>query len=807
MQMLTILELIGIFAAYFGVTLLLPCLLLRQKVKHLRFSIRFLIYLITGNFYIMNLVFLLELLHISHTVTLILFTIIPYLIVYVRLYRVNLKAGALLQLEQIQRLSGGQLGYRTFLNNCFKGIGAKLKHICRSGLRKIWNNLLDVILVLGLTALLFWSYGSNVLFNYGYCASDIPVHNYWINYLGQNQIFVAGVYPFGFHCVLYYLHAVFQFDTYVLLRLFCVVQTWLVHMVLLAFIRTCCKSKYAAYAGIAIYAASTLFHPDTFSRYFSSLPQEFGMVFILPSIYFALAFFQEKHSELVKQQLKKLEYQQDFWLVSLQKDDPKGKHKKRKKKENSDWCLILFALSFSLTLAVHFYDTMIAGLFCLGIGVAYFYRFFRWEYFWRIIAAGMIGIAIAVLPMGIAFATGTPLQGSLGWGMNVIAGTNNTDASANQGNNAGTQGAAPAPVTDNATNQPDGTNPVSPKNQQSVDAQNDVILLSDTFVQKANVYLGKAEIFAREIYTKVDQAVMDHVTYKTDYLFSIAILGTIGILLILGLLFYLLRQLDYASHLMAAGVYMVLMAFLQSARMLGVPEMMDASRTSIFFAYSLPIVWGLCLDGVVYILFGWTKRKWILNQAALIGMIFVAGLFVWKGKVKDVGRLESLESNAAVTCLTNIIRDNKDDTWTICSANDELRMGEDHGYHYEVIDFLQLMNYTGNKGFVQIPTHEVYFFIEKKPIDYLQKYSKSGQYVSEEGAKAVLPSSDGISVYMGENRWNVMSHMYYWAKAFQQMYPNEMKVYYETDDFICYRIEQNDFSLYNFSIDYGYNMQ
>ena len=32
-----------------------------------------------------------------------------------------------------------------------------------------------------------------------------------------------------------------------------------------------------------------------------------------------------------------------------------------------------------------------------------------------------------------------------------------------------------------------------------------------------------------------------------------------------------------------------------------------------------------------------------------------------------------------------------------------------------------------------------------------------------------------------------------------------MEVYYETDNFICYRVRQNGYSLYNFAIDYGYN--
>ena len=38
------------------------------------------------------------------------------------------------------------------------------------------------------------------------------------------------------------------------------------------------------------------------------------------------------------------------------------------------------------------------------------------------------------------------------------------------------------------------------------------------------------------------------------------------------------------------------------------------------------------------------------------------------------------------------------------------------------------------------------------------------------------------------------------------MYPNEMSVYYETDAFVCYCVEQNAYSLFDFSINYKYNM-
>ena len=50
-----------------------------------------------------------------------------------------------------------------------------------------------------------------------------------------------------------------------------------------------------------------------------------------------------------------------------------------------------------------------------------------------------------------------------------------------------------------------------------------------------------------------------------------------------------------------------------------------------------------------------------------------------------------------------------------------------------------------------------------------------------------------------------MSRMYYWAQEFKKLYPNELKVYMETDDFVCYKLTQNTYRLYNLAIDYGYN--
>ena len=61
--------------------------------------------------------------------------------------------------------------------------------------------------------------------------------------------------------------------------------------------------------------------------------------------------------------------------------------------------------------------------------------------------------------------------------------------------------------------------------------------------------------------------------------------------------------------------------------------------------------------------------------------------------------------------------------------------------------------------------------------------------------------------YNDENRVVTMSRMYYWCEAFRALYPNEMSIYMETDDFICYKVVQNPYRLFNFSIDYDYNLR
>ena len=122
------------------------------------------------------------------------------------------------------------------------------------------------------------------------------------------------------------------------------------------------------------------------------------MIFVIPSVYFLIRFFQIRKKNLRDRETRRI--------------------------------LQCFAMAFSLTLAIHFYGTMIAGLCCIGIAMGFCFRFVKKEYFCRIMVTGILSVVLAVLPMAIAFAGGTPLQGSLGWGMSVISGNQNEESDA-----------------------------------------------------------------------------------------------------------------------------------------------------------------------------------------------------------------------------------------------------------------------------------------------------------------------------------------------------------------------------------------
>ena len=764
MTTLVILRFAGIFAAYTGLTVLLPAIMFRRILAGRRLSEQFLMCYTFGNFYIINIVFAVQLLHISGFWTLVLFTAVPGILIWSRVNRVSLRELCMKTGIVCKKILQGSMGIKGFLYRVKNRSMAVLKKAVWLFYCEVVCNTLQWILAGAVIAALFWIYGRQLVLTYGYRASDIPVHLNWINQMSRGNLFASGVYPFGFHCMVYYLHAVFGFDTYVILCVFYLVQVFFIHIVLLAMLKLLCRSLYLPYAGIMVYILGSFWARQTYSRFGSSLPQEFGMIFVIPSVYFLIRFFQTEKKNLKNRETKLI--------------------------------LGCFALAFSLTLAIHFYGTMIAGLCCIGIAVGFCTRFLNKEYFRRIMLTGIISVFLAVLPMGIAFAGGTPLQGSLGWGLSVINGdsSDTEDTSENEAAQKQAMEEMAARLIENTQN----------SNSESVQTGEIPIITEapkHSLTDKAREIPKKMKNLREMMIRRIQEFIINSQEQWCAY----AVLAGIAVLILLGLMFIILRRITYGEMLMSAGFCMGILTLLLCAGNLGLPVLMDPARCSIYYVYLLIVSITVLGDGLLYLIFMPRILTIPRNAVSFILTVSMAAGMIHQGLVKTPDFISDYVSNGAFTCLTNIIKENKDETWTIVSANDETQMGLDHGWHYETITFLRKQEHINKDTKLIIPTEKVYFFIEKIPLNYSVVYSGSGQSISKKGASQSLPNSGGIGMYQGEGRWILMSRMYYWAQAFMEMYPNEMKVYYESEDFVCYVIPQNMYHQYNFAIDYGYN--
>lgn len=564
MTTLMILQFIKIFAAYTGITVFLPAVMFRRILKGRRLSEQFLMCYTFGNFYIINIVFALQLMHISNVFTLCLVTALLSVLIGCRVNRISLKALIKKNGEVFRKLLQGTMGVKEAI---FR-IGRKLTVSGRKtgGIfyREVVCDVLQWILTGAVLLALFWVYGRQLVLTYGYRASDIPVHLNWINQMSRGNLFVSGVYPFGFHCMIYYLHTVFRIDTYMILCLFYLVQVFFIHMVFLAMLKMLCRSKYLPYAGTLIYILGSFWARQTYSRFYSSLPQEFGMIFVIPSVYFLIRFFQ-----IEKEQLKTKETK-----------------------------IILgnFALAFSLTLAIHFYGTMIAGLCCIGIAIGFCTHFLNKEYFRRIMLTGIISVFLAVLPMAIAFAGGTPMQGSLGWGLSVISGGKKTDtADQVKTGNLSVQNRSleeiAAQLQENSANQDGGSG------EEVV--QNTTEAPKPSMTEKMKSVLEKIARIPEKIkntWKMMAQRIWDFVINTPTKWPSYAILAGIACLIVLGIVFCVIRNAGYGKMLLSVGLCMGILTLLLCAGNLELPVLMDPARCSIYYTYLLAAALSILID-------------------------------------------------------------------------------------------------------------------------------------------------------------------------------------------------------------------
>lgn len=228
---------------------------------------------------------------------------------------------------------------------------------------------------------LVWYKWPMVFDNYAYLTSDMYVHHEWINFMELGDIFYDGVYPFGLHNMLSAFHKLSGLHLNIVLRYWGAVNCLLLAVMLWFFARRVFRSRMAAALAVVIYCVSD-FTSYTFGyRSIYTLPQELGMLFLLPCVYFL------------------------------------GKYLQDKKRENG----VYFAFSASLTLSMHFYTVIMAVFLCACCCAAFFRTVIKPDMIKRLASCiGLIAL-LSIAPLLLGLASGKQWQGSINWALGTIS--------------------------------------------------------------------------------------------------------------------------------------------------------------------------------------------------------------------------------------------------------------------------------------------------------------------------------------------------------------------------------------------------
>lgn len=727
--------------------------------------------------------------------------------------------------QTVIRLLTGTYGLRLF--------AADLKRELRARGKKAWKAfcqstrghrteyfLLAAVVVFGM---IYFGYGAFYDHSYGF--GDMYTHHSWIYGLLEGEPFYKGIYPEAMHCFIYAIRVIFGVSIYS-------TQLFLagIHVAVFLLCAWLFLKELFAWRGTATLALTLFLTLDlvcideifSMSRLQWTLPQEFGLYTEFLCALFLLRCLKADFTQMPMGIRRK--------LVFLLTD------------EN----LLLFMMSLAASLAIHFYATMMAFFLCLVIAVCHVPAFFRKKRLLPLVAAVTCGLFIAVVPMGVAFAEGIPFQGSIGWAVNIINGTDTNEGRSNQaqqliqtentseaaeessGGAEGMSGEASGSTGGAVGELSGGTAGTSGESSGGAAEK------LQTYIHRA---AGVVERLGSGIRAKAKQVYdYGYVTlYKREragWLLGFTVFGLAFWVVyrlagsLLALLFRAKRKRARLLYAFDGHPMLVLMSALfmliYAAPFLGLPELIAGSRLCSSEQLLLVAVVLLPVDIVMFFI-GQTRAERGLFVLLAIG---VGGIYagtrelgIYHGYLYN----ELTRYNCVVRVTNEIMENFPENSYTVVSPTDELYHVIEKGRHEELYDFVRKTtgeNYT-------IPTEYIFLYVEKKPIQYAQSHFQTGpgwlaeekypQYytsyfsegeainsseISEEAAAEELMSyaKPSQSYSKLESRTILESKAYRWFQRFSLLYPQETDIYYEDEDFVCYLIRQNTYRLFQLEV-------
>ncbi len=208
----------------------------------------------------------------------------------------------------------------------------------------------------------------------GFTTSDAYLHLAWIKYLGASHIYQDGIYPSGMHAVVGFLSKIYMTDPYYMVRYLGPVVGFMIMLSIYFFVsRNYKRNRFAPWLAVMVYVGVTSL-PTTSWRQSALLPQEYALVFLLPVLHY------------FNQYLKKGEVQH----------------------------LRIAAMGLACSLLTHLYAPVFILAGCLLI-LLLNGRTIRLAQLGNVLGYGLLAIALALAPIGVALARGMTFHRSMGF--------------------------------------------------------------------------------------------------------------------------------------------------------------------------------------------------------------------------------------------------------------------------------------------------------------------------------------------------------------------------------------------------------
>ena len=746
MNLDNLIRLVLVSASYLILVFGLGYIMLHYKQKKLSFSDRILSYFVTGNFYIMNIVYILLFLKCTSRIITVCVLLLGAVLIRYLLDPKSFVRFASEKLEMCALLADGVYGWNLFVHR--KRIASKERSHKYNKLifRKYFIEILGVAGCLGIQA---YYMGYRYIKYYSFGLSDEFAHLEWIQSMLKGRIFLKGIYPFGYHNINYAIIKVFGFDAYTVVRFFGFIMVICMMLMMYLLIKKLYRSSYAPLIGLFLYVGANIFTDSAWDRMQVGLPQEYSMMFIYPIAIFLYRYINER-----------------------QKRD-----------------LVLFTVSYVLTVYTHYYATIIGLVLCACIGICTFYKMVKGKILHKILLYGIIGTVIGIIPMGIGVAAGYGIQGSFGWAIGVMQG-NPEDLGEED-----TQSTAEEPEQPQG-GETEGTTAGQGDTNETVadDSDHSVGSILSGIVQKVTSELQILRNKLLTLYFTVEAIVTSYLIDRNIFRF---LMISCILILIKSIIHFIRRKKEPETLLqLSVMIYMIVLMLMFSSRQIGIPVLMQNYRISSIMSMTVPLLLGIPFEFFYELL---EKRKWsryFANTVILaITGICVIGVYQL-GYTRQLGRFVMQNSESAVKTFYKIIDEYEDYNWTIVSSVQEYGLCLDVGYHTELIDLFKDFE---NKPSFSIPSKYVFIFVEKRPIQVgnsMYVYLKDGignlptWSLSDANNSFTFSDLDGSSDDYVEYRPIIMAKSYEWAEAYRRYFPKEMTIFYEDYNFICYRLTQ-----------------